>query len=193
MGMRTIRHWQKEAPRQSIYDQNKLREKNETEHRELAERDELDAIINLCVGSNLICHANEVLAGYERKVGIRKFARSADGLLIRARKILGKKLDAFQYQTLMANVNGADIFITTPPEVVRPKTMVCVETKYIGAIVNQCLHECAFCTRSRSDSKYCPVKQALDNIPSMNNKISNTITEDVTKCKYILAELYEND
>lgn len=182
----------------SVFDSGKanpskedMAEVTREEHREQFDRDEQTAACRIACGVYLLGTGIEGLTERLKRLGHYRDARIGNAFMDKAWGALMQNMDTEQLMGIRRNVYGADVIISAPKESSLSTAYVAVEARGMEEIVNQCLRQCSYCDKSRSDSKYCTIKRALDNIPTLRGRITHYAHEDVTKCKYQFVEIDE--
>lgn len=179
--MKTLRACGTYAPYDKHYDKKRLRELDEEQQRRHISARETEGMIYLAVADLMIASAAVMLRGHIKHSGQQKRMNMLPSMLHNAVRELSNHIESEQLITIANNVNGAEVSLTTYE---KPGAMN-IQYQHMQAIVNKALEGCELmCICTREESKRCPVRRALENIPGMRGAARERAQIDSTRCPY---------
>lgn len=188
--MKTLRAGGHYAPLDKHYDRDKLRRIDEEQGRIRLNAEEVEGMIYLAVASMMAGSASVMLERFARTTGTLRFLRMLATMMHSAVKRLSDRVQCEQLITIANNCNGAEVSLTA-----HPKTgSMNIQYQHMQALVNQALVTCELtCTKTREESKTCPVRRALENVPGMKGAARERARLDCTSCPYMGLEMEEDE
>lgn len=184
--MKTLRAGCGYAPYDKCYDKVRLRELDKQQDRRRLNAVELEGMIYLAVADMMVGSAAEMLKRHTAHAGQQKRMNMLPSMIHNAVREMSNRIQSEQLITLANNVNGAEVSLTT---YVKPGAMN-IQYQHMQAIVNQALASCEMmCTKTREESKCCPVRRALENVPGMKGAARERAQLNVDGCPYAGLEL----
>lgn len=169
------------------YDVEKLRKIDQEQGRRRLNWKEMDGLIAISVACQLMDDAAEALKDISKSVSAYNGIRSAVGMARRALRAIRDKTAGEQLISIANQINDCDITLSAR-QATEPKQMINVNRTDMQTIINQCCRGCDYtCTANREESKRCPLRYALDNVPSVK-KMARSKWDDQESCPYRMFE-----
>lgn len=162
--MKTLRAGGTYAPFDKQYDRKKLKQIDIDQNRRRLNAVEVEGMIYLAVADMMVGSAAEMLKAQTKHAGQQRRMNMLPSMLHNAVQGLSNQIQSEQLITIANNCNGAEISLTT---YVKPGSMN-IQYQHMQDIVNHALQSCELlCDKTREQSKACPVRRALENVPGM--------------------------
>lgn len=189
--MKTLRAGGTYAPFDKQYDRKKLKQIDIDQNRRRLNAVEVEGMIYLAVADMMVGSAAEMLKAHTVHAGQQKRMNMLPSMIHNAVREMSNRVQSEQLITIANNCNGAEISLTT---YVKPGCMN-IQYQHMQAIVNQALQSCELiCAKNREESKVCPVRRALENVPGMRGAARERAQYCGDACPYagLTMEMEEN-
>lgn len=173
----------------AMYDEKILAQLDEEQGRRRLNNAEVDMLIALKVGTNLIMQAYEdVLQPFAQYAGADRRIKQAIALLCNANQLLSDKISGAQLITIANNTDDNSISLSSMPK--QKPGMINIDWQALCHIVNRALENCEMtCTCDLIQSKQCDLRRAFEQVPSLALAAKVQAKKDKRSCPYMLLEL----
>lgn len=173
----------------AMYDEKILAQLDEEQGRRRLNNAEVDMLIALKVGTNLIMQAYEdVLQPFAQYAGADRRIRQAIALLCNANRLLSDKIAGAQLITIANNTDDNSISLSSMPK--QKPGCINIDWQALCHIVNRALESCEMtCTCDLIQSKRCELRRAFEQVPSLALAARVQAKKDKRSCPYMMLEL----
>lgn len=173
----------------AMYDEKILARLDEEQGRRRLNNAEVDMLIALKVGTNLIMQAYEdVLQPFARYAGADRRLKQAITLLCHANQMLADKIAGAQLITIANNTDNNSISLSSMPT--QKPGNVNIDWAALCHITNRALETCEMtCTCDSLQSRQCALRRAFEQVPSLALAAKVQAKKNKRNCPYMLLEM----
>ena len=173
----------------AMYDEKILAQLDEQQGRRRLNNAEVDMLIALKVGTNLIMQAYEdVLQPFAQYAGADRRLKQAITLLCHANQMLADKIAGAQLITIANNTDNNSISLSSMPT--QKPGNVNIDWAALCHITNRALETCEMtCTCDALQSRQCVLRRAFEQVPSLALAAKTQAKKDRRNCPYMLLEM----
>lgn len=168
-----------------MYDEKKLKEINEEQGRIRINSHQVEALIAMSVGRQLIEDAYAELGDLAEYAGAAQRVKQVIPMSRNAVQLMTSKVDAEQMITILNNTRQVQIVLSADPV----DGKINISYRNMAIVVSAALDTCQLsCTCNREESKRCVLRRAYDNVPGMKLAAKNN-SKDPERCPYVGLEI----
>jgi hypothetical protein len=147
-----------------LFDADKLKEVDEREGRRRLSGGEIEALIGVTTGINIIRRSIICLEELAKETGQQRRAKLVETMVLNLLTGIARKVAQDQLITIGNNVY--DVVVTLSSSGV--DGCVNIRWKDMQVLADNVLLSCSMsCGKSRDESKSCPIRRALENVPGL--------------------------
>ena len=173
----------------AMYDEKILAKLDEEQGRRRLNNAEVDMLIALKVGTNLIMQAYEdVLQPFAQYAGADRRLKQAIALLCNANQLIADKISVAQLITIANNTDNNSISLSSMPT--QKPGNVNIDWSALCHIVNRALETCEMtCTCDSLQSRDCVLRRAFEQVPSLALEAKVQAKKNRRSCPYRMLEM----
>ena len=166
--------------RDKVYDEDKLAEIDREQGRKRLTSGQVEALISISVGSQLVQDGYDALKEHAKYSGAARRLNMAVPMVHNAIKQMTSKVAGAQMITLSNNTRGVTIMLSADPV----DGQCNVSYRSLSQIVSAALDQCELsCVCNREQSKRCALRKAYETVPGMKLAARQN-SSDPNRCPY---------